>query len=310
MNAPIRKVTDIKFVTIHHSASSPSKDLNTLKQRAASYNQLHKAKSYALITKGEFGYDAISYHYLVSLKGDVLQVQDIKYERNHAGDRVRGKDSHNIYGVAICLDSNTSQFKVSSSAKNAIAKIIYDLEVKLKKSLIIRTHREQACNPSSGALPEVTGKIYTECAGNIMGTHKSGVCKEIINLVNELHKNTMPNNPCAEKAKALAEELGKERSDHLLTKKILEETKTELASTKTDLKESLELQNSLSSDLATKVAELNKLNGLVPTLKGTAKQLQEEVETLKAKLSEYESSGLIFKLIVSIIKYVKGLRKN
>lgn len=189
-SAPIRNISAIKFVTIHHSAVvPPAMDLATLKQRASSYNATHKAKSYALLTKGEFGYDAISYHYLVSQKGHVLQVQDIKYERNHAGDRVRGVNSHNIYGVAICLDSDTTKYKVSDSAKNAIAKIIYDLEVKLKKSLIVRTHRQQAVHPTTGALPEKTGVIYTQCAGDTMGTNTKGTCKEIIDLVNKMHND-------------------------------------------------------------------------------------------------------------------------
>jgi hypothetical protein len=182
MKAPTRNLSAIKYITIHHSATvNASQDMATLKTRARVYDTQHSKKSYALETDGKFGYKWISYHYLVSFKGDVLQVQDIKFERNHAGDRARGVDSHNIYGIAICVDMNTTTHKISNSVKRAIATIIYNLERQLGKRLTVRTHKE-------------TSLTATACAGVLMGTHKTGVCKEIIDMVNEMYKP--PVNTC------------------------------------------------------------------------------------------------------------------
>jgi hypothetical protein len=193
--APIRNLKDLKYITIHHSAISiASQDMDTLRVRARAYDTQHSKKSYALETDGKFGYKWISYHYLLSAKGDILQVQDIKYMRNHAGDNANGTKSHNRYGIAICVDMNTTTHKISNSVKSAYINLIFNIQKQLDRELEIRTHREVSITPTS-------------CAGDIMGTHTKGVCKDIIEGVKKLwndYKNPKPPiETCEDKVKKL-----------------------------------------------------------------------------------------------------------
>lgn len=201
--APIRKLSSLNFVTIHHSGEEPTAtNISELKTKAKKWDTYHATKDYdgdgtsdAQYTDGKFGYKWILYHYLVAKDGSILQVQDIKWRRFHATDSARGMNSHNEYGIAICLDGNYTQYKVRGVQKRAIAQIVFNLEKQLGKSLIVRTHKEQALGKAkNGTLlyPEKTGVFYTDCAGETMGTHKSGTCKEIIEMVNTMYTTPAP----------------------------------------------------------------------------------------------------------------------
>lgn len=177
--APVRQIKDIKFVTIHHSAVQPgSSSIKILKSRAATYDRFHSQRPWAIYTNGVYGFKYISYHYLVARDGSVLKVQDIKYMRWHANDYYKGKESHNQWGIAICLDGNFQNEKPTQKALNAVAKIIYDLEVRYKKSYIVRGHRHTYSK--------------TACPGVNMGNYRIGNIRNIIKMVNEMHKPVPP----------------------------------------------------------------------------------------------------------------------
>jgi N-acetyl-anhydromuramyl-L-alanine amidase AmpD len=152
--APTRKWKDIYFVTIHHDAVKRAKNMKELESRAKSYNAYHKKKGY-VYTKGELGYKYISYHYLIAEDGSVLQVQPLKYARWHAGDNFRGKNSHNLHGIAICLSGNFQNIKPTQAQLEATADLIADLEMEHDKSFTVRGHRDTAHPDYATACPGV-----------------------------------------------------------------------------------------------------------------------------------------------------------
>lgn len=165
-----------KYITIHHSAVSPgASNLSVLKQRARSYERSHKnravAKSWPSKTDGKYGFFWISYHYLISKNGDVLQVQNTKFQRIHATDSGRGSKSHNLHGIAICFDGNYQNEAVTQKQIEAAGKLIYDLEKKYKVSFIVRGHKQ-------------TALLATSCPGVNMGDNRSGAIHKIIKFTN------------------------------------------------------------------------------------------------------------------------------
>lgn len=173
--APTRKLTDIKFATIHHAGVEPgARNLKELKVHAKSYDTFHATKPDVIFTKGEFGFKFISYHFLIARDGSVLQVQDIKYMRYHATDNTRGAESHNRWGIAILIDGNFDIETVTDAQKKAAAQVIRDMQKKCKHKFVIKGHRETAI-PS----------LPTNCPGKNMGYsyQKASALGQIIKLV-------------------------------------------------------------------------------------------------------------------------------
>lgn len=161
--APVRPIKDIWFATIHHSAvSTPAKNLAELKVKASQYDAWHKAKSWAIETGGEHGYKYISYHYLIATNGAVLQTQDVKYVRYHAGDNARGRMSHNLHGIAICFDGyfHTPHNQQPTEAQlQSAAHIIRTFEKTHNQVLTVKGHRDTSLTGTSCAGDNLQAKI-------------------------------------------------------------------------------------------------------------------------------------------------------
>lgn len=178
--APVRPLSSIIHATVHHSAAYPgAKDRFELSARVKAYDKLHGSKSYALTTKAEFGLPHISYHFAIAKDGSIIQLQDIKYVRNHCTDSWRGTsfttgDSSNWRGIAILLDGHFDKESPTPQQLNSCAGLIKKLNAELGKKLIIEGHRER-----SGP------KFLTSCPGATMGlsTDFRGGLKTIINKV-------------------------------------------------------------------------------------------------------------------------------
>jgi len=180
MSAPTRNLSDIKYITIHHSAVVA--DYPNLETEASQFNSWHKSKSWAEDMKTDGKYPYISYHYLVNKKGEFIQTQDLKYQRYHAGDLARGATSHNLWGIAICMSGyfHPPYNQVPTEAQwKRVGAIIYRLEKELGKSFIVRGHNETSIDPTS-------------CPGDVVGKHTSGYLKKIIDYANWLHENGEP----------------------------------------------------------------------------------------------------------------------
>jgi hypothetical protein len=146
-----RNPANIRFVTLHHSGANKyagAPNNAALKVKAAQYNGDHKKKEWAERTKtdGKFGYPYISYHYMIGRDGSVLQVQDDLWLRYHAGD-----SDHNMYGIAICIDGNYDQFKMTDAQVNAAANLIKMLNKRYGRKLVVRTHGEVSDTKTSCA---------------------------------------------------------------------------------------------------------------------------------------------------------------
>lgn len=143
---PARLLTDIKFVTIHHTATGLAQNINDLKSQANAIERYHKdkaiANSWSAKTDGEYGYYWIEYHYLIAQDGSFLQVQDTKWMRIHAGDWSKGKDSHNQHGVAICFVGNFEKDTPSEASLKTAGWLINRLEKAIKKEVYVKGHRE------------------------------------------------------------------------------------------------------------------------------------------------------------------------
>ena len=179
-----------KYITIHHTVTTPTATKADLPALARSIETYHKTKSYAETYKtgGEFGYYYIQYHYLFAQDGSYIQVQDTKYQRVHATDTARGESSHNLHGIALATVGNMSTTAPSAALKEGQAQLCAALEKKYGVSFAIRGHKETAVYVKDGVVyyPEKTGVYYTSCPGNYMGTSKSGAIKEIIDRTNAI----------------------------------------------------------------------------------------------------------------------------
>lgn len=181
--ATTRPLSSIKYFTVHHAGAGlpPAKDLATLKKRADSYDRHHAPKSWATYTQGELGYTWIAYHYMIAADGAVLQVQDTKYMRHHAGDNPRGSESHNRWGIAIVVDGDFNLFEPTDAQLQAAADIIYRWEKEHKINTTVRGHKETSLGGTS--CPGINMGTSTEAGSNL---------RKIINLVNEKHGGTLP----------------------------------------------------------------------------------------------------------------------
>lgn len=180
-----------KYITLHHTVTSPAYTKADLPTLAKSMEAFHKTKSWAedYKTGGEFGYSYLSYHYLFALDGSYIQIHDTKYMRIHATDSARRVNSHNLHGIAIAVVGNLDNTVPSQALINGIAALCAELEKKYKISFAIRGHKETAVYVNSAGTvfyPEKTGVFYTSCPGAYMGTSNSGVVKQIIDKTNEL----------------------------------------------------------------------------------------------------------------------------
>lgn len=172
--AETRELSDIKFVTIHHSEEPRSSDICELSEHAKYYDSLHSLRDYdrdglandAIPTDGELGFRWILYHYLISDDGAVLPVQDPKYVRFHATDNCRGEQSHNRKGIAICLDGNFDKEEPTEAQLGSAAQIIRDWQFEHQVVLQISGHAEQA--QFCSAPP------HTTCPGLNMGSSSDG----------------------------------------------------------------------------------------------------------------------------------------
>lgn len=162
--APIRDLNKINIVIIHHSATNPG--AVTKEQglaRARTYDTHHSNKSYAIETDGKYGFKFISYHYMITRDGTVIQLQDIKFMRIHAGE-----SNANAYGIGILLDGNFDVEVPSSKQISSAISLINKLNAGLGKRLPIKGHGEVG---------------NTACPGKNMGksTDGSGNLRTIIN---------------------------------------------------------------------------------------------------------------------------------
>lgn len=185
-----RYIQGYKYITIHHTVTSPAKTKADLPALAKSIEAYHKTKSYAEIYKtgGEFGYYYAQYHYLFAQDGSYIQLHDTKYQRVHATDSARGDTSHNLHGIALAIAGNMDTTAPSAALQEGLSKLSAELERKYKVSFAIRGHKETAVYVKDGVVyyPEKTGVYYTACPGAYMGTSKAGVIKNIIARTNEL----------------------------------------------------------------------------------------------------------------------------
>jgi hypothetical protein len=199
MAAPKRRLSDIKYITLHHSAVPNDGRFPNLRAEARQFDLWHKSRSWAeaMKTPGEQGCKYIAYHYLVNDKGEHLHTQNIEYERYHASDSGRGAESHNKYGIGICMSGyfHYPYNEVPTEAQwKKVGTLIYRLEKKLNRSLIVRGHRE-------------TALAATSCPGDKVGNYNEKFIKRIIDYTNWLHKNGEPiEDTCEEKLKAATEE--------------------------------------------------------------------------------------------------------
>lgn len=173
--APERRLSQIKFATIHHSAEMGVNNATEAKRRASIYNSYHASKSYALETGGEYGFKYISYHYLIARNGYVLKTQHLKYVRYHATDNFRGAGSHNLWGIAVLLDGNFEKETPTSAQLEAAARVIANFNKANNIKLEIKGHKEQS----------MTGTL---CPGKNMGlsTSSNSNLRRIIRRVNQL----------------------------------------------------------------------------------------------------------------------------
>lgn len=186
ITCPTRNLTDIKYVTIHHSEyHGRSKNRVELEERARIIELDHSdisKKPWAELYKTckEFGFEYIAYHWLVAEDGSWLKVQDPTYERVHASDSCLGPSSHNKFGLSICLDGNLDDYDPSPEQIYAAAMIIRDWQCHYNVKLGVAGHREQQrhCEDSS--------KVKS-CPGEKMGvsTDPESNLSRIIQIANE-----------------------------------------------------------------------------------------------------------------------------
>ncbi len=176
--APTRELNEINFATIHHSATYPGATTEAQgKMRAQSYDNYHSSKSYALETKGEYGYKWISYHYMVTRDGSVIPLQHAKYVRNHATDNYLGSKSHNRWGLAVLLDGNFDVEKPTDAQLESASQLIAKFNHTHRKNVEIKGHKEQAISSAP-----------TNCPGKYMGisTQIRSKLRKIIKRVDQL----------------------------------------------------------------------------------------------------------------------------
>jgi hypothetical protein len=204
----IRQENQLKYITIHHDAIPHDNRFKTIKDWAIYLDSLHKKRTWAeaMKTKGEKGYRYLSYHYIVDHIGNHLHTQELKYERYHASDSRRGATSHNRWGIAICMRGyfhTPINNKPSEAQWKKVATLIYRLEKKLGRKLIIRGHNETSVTP-------------TACPGSIIGTHRTAYLKRIIDFRNYLHINGEPALPPTLPKPPSCEELLRTRNNELI----------------------------------------------------------------------------------------------
>ena len=192
---PARLLEDIKFVTIHHTATGLAQNKQDLIAQANAIERYHREKAiangWASRTGGEFGYFFIEYHYLVAQNGEFLQVQDTKYQRIHAGDYSKGKDSHNQHGVAICFVGNFENDIPSIDSLKTAGFLIAELEKKIKKEVRVKGHKD-------------TSIPATACPGK----NSYAKIKDIVNYANN-PELIEPEDPCQVKIREATKELDK-----------------------------------------------------------------------------------------------------
>jgi hypothetical protein len=177
MGAKYRNSSAIDTVVIHHSAvEPPAKTLAELQQRARQYDNAHKNRAIAngwdTQTDGQYGYQWISYHWLVDYNGNVLQVQDPHYVRFHCSNY-----SLNLTSVAICFDANSEYTWPEDVVIDAIARIIISIDQLAGKHVNIAYHGAVA-SPGYG----------TSCPGKWLRTRMN----DIINKVNYYRQYGIP----------------------------------------------------------------------------------------------------------------------
>lgn len=192
---PAQLLADIKFVTIHHTATGLAQNKQDLKSQANAIERYHKdkaiANSWSAKTDGEYGYYWIEYHYLIAQDGSFLQVQDTKWMRIHAGDWSKGKDSHNQHGVAICFVGNFENDIPTVDSLKSAGFIIAELERKIKKEVKVKGHKD-------------TSIPATACPGKNLYAK----IKDIINYANN-PELIEPVDPCEAKIIEATKELDK-----------------------------------------------------------------------------------------------------
>ena len=161
-------------VSIHHSAVAyKTGDLAELKQRASAHNNYHRANSelWNNTTPGEFGYRWIRYHYMISAKGDLLQVQDDKYVLYANGDGT-GANSFNRTAINIMFEGNFSEQHPTEAMMKTAVELIRRIEKKYNIDPPVRGHNE------------VSG-TGTGCPGANLGTSQGGWLKQLIANIND-----------------------------------------------------------------------------------------------------------------------------
>lgn len=157
-----RDLSEIKFATIHHSEVSGTEDYCALVERAWAIEKHHSTKDSARYTEGEYTFRRILYHFLISKDGSILPVQDPKYVRLHASDSCSNNESHNLYGIAICLDGNFDVEIPKEAQFYSAAQIIRDWQQAHNVKLSIQGHNERIDQSNCGEPPK-------SCPGINMG---------------------------------------------------------------------------------------------------------------------------------------------
>jgi prefoldin subunit 5 len=164
-------------VAVHHSVYKPANNMIELKAQASLFNGWHKSKSWAESTKTPSAYPYISYHYLLATDGSLLNVTDEKYVKYHSGDNIKGANSFNLHGIAVCLTGNYDNDIPTEAQMKALVLFIRDVEKRYGIDARVRGHKE-------------TSQTATACPGKNLGTSQSGWLKQVITNVND--KNYPP----------------------------------------------------------------------------------------------------------------------
>lgn len=181
--AKTRSYSQITIAIIHHSAVSPvTRTRDELLRRVKAHDTYHAKKGYPS-TDGKLGYPDILYHYAVGGDGSVINLQDPKWERWHATDLYKGKDSGNAWGIGILLEGNFQVDQPTQAQLESAAKIIADWNKKHGARLKVRGHGEDL-------LPQYA----TSCPGKNMGksTDPNSKMGWIVARVNQLMAGTAP----------------------------------------------------------------------------------------------------------------------
>lgn len=279
--APTRTNKQIYFATIHHSAvTNGAKNLAELKVNAAKYDLWHSQKSFAIYTDGKYGYKYISYHYMIASNGDVLQTQDIKYVRYHAGDNDRGVNSHNLHGIAICFDGYyhpPHNEKPTEAQLRAAGALIRELE-KTTLILTVRGHRDTSLTGTSCAGDLLQAKIPTiiKYANNPpVDPPPTPTCEEQLKTEKANHAKTVLQLEAANKS------FGDEVTAHKATKKLLVEAEQTIADKDEELQD-------LTNQLIDKNEELKGATGRILKLEEDIKTRDEMIISLEDQVKDYK----------------------